>query len=274
MSTERATTLASPDDTFRMGTVEHLFAALAGLGIYGGLEIEIVGEELPFLDGGSSAWVAALSELALPSTPPELVVRKDGMIAAGASVYTFARGPRIMLRAKIDYGDARLAREAHWNGEREDFVTRIAPARSFVFARDLEVLSQMNPGAHVSPESVLVFTDDEIHWAGRPFTLDEPARHKVLDLMGDLYLYGGPPLGGQESGASVVSVNVIKHFRWTINGEAQHWPDQAETVLLGKGEWVENEFWQAGTKGLEVEGADNPSGTLHLFFSGGQSTGR
>jgi UDP-3-O-acyl-N-acetylglucosamine deacetylase len=42
---------------------------------------------------------------------------------------------------------------------------------------------------------VVVLTPDAILCAGRPFAPDEPARHKLLDMMGDLYLHGGPPAG-------------------------------------------------------------------------------
>src|ERR1700744_3633713 len=64
VSTARATTVESPDGALRVATVEHLFAALAGLGIYDGVAVEIAGPELPLLDGAASAWCAALDTLA------------------------------------------------------------------------------------------------------------------------------------------------------------------------------------------------------------------
>jgi UDP-3-O-[3-hydroxymyristoyl] N-acetylglucosamine deacetylase len=63
-------------------------------------------------------------------------------------------------------------------------------------ARDLEELGARRLAARVDPESVVVVAPDAIHAAGAPFFGDEPARHKLLDLIGDLYLYGGPPRGG------------------------------------------------------------------------------
>jgi UDP-3-O-[3-hydroxymyristoyl] N-acetylglucosamine deacetylase len=158
----------------RVATVEHLLGACAGMGVHEGLLIEIHGDEAPLLDGGARLWCELLAELDVRPSPPPLVVLEQGVVEVGASRYTFAVGAR-QLRVRVDYGDARLSKEASWAGDAEDFRGRIAPARTFL----------------VAPE--------EIHWAGRPFEADEPARHKLLDLAGDLFLYGGPPEGTLEA---------------------------------------------------------------------------
>ena len=95
----------------------------------------------------------------------------------------------------IDLGYPRFAAEARWQGSPQDFVDRIAPARTFTLARDVEELVRRGLARHVDPDSVVVLAPDAVHHSGRPFRADEPARHKLLDLIGDLYLHGGPPLG-------------------------------------------------------------------------------
>ena len=95
----------------------------------------------------------------------------------------------------VELGDSRLSASASWSGDAIDFAARIAPARTFALARDADELVVAGLARHVDPASVVLVADDAIHSAGMPFAPDEPARHKLLDLMGDLYLRGGPPRG-------------------------------------------------------------------------------
>lgn len=194
-STARALTIEVP----RVGTVEHLFAALAGLGVREGIAIEVEGCELPLLDGAASAWCDAIALLAIewrvPALEPRLRIVRDGFVDVGQSRYELARDNCIEVVACIEFGDARLAREASWRGDAVDFRARIAPARTFALSRELDELLARGLASHVSAESVVVIAPDVIHASGPAFTVDEPARHKLLDLIGDLYLHGGPPRG-------------------------------------------------------------------------------
>lgn len=174
----------------RIGTVEHLFAALAARGIRSGLTIAIDGSELPILDGCAATWAAALEGLA--SSSPSLRVARAGSLEHGGSRYDFVPAEDTKVSVTIDFGDARLAPHAAWDGDPEDFVVRIATARTFGFAHEVEMLLARGLAQHVAPESVVVIAPDVVHAAGKPFAADEPARHKLLDLLGDLYLHGGP----------------------------------------------------------------------------------
>jgi UDP-3-O-[3-hydroxymyristoyl] N-acetylglucosamine deacetylase len=194
-STDRATTVRAAGSSLRVATVEHLFAAFAAFRVYEGLTIRIEGDEVPLLGGGAHEWCVALQDLGLRPSAPPLRVLQDGTVEVGESRYTFACHPEVSVVARIDFGDPRIAPEAAWNGDPNDFATRIAPARTFAFARDLEAMAAQGLASHVAPESVVLFTPDTVLSAGRPFSADEPARHKLLDLIGDLYLYGGPPIG-------------------------------------------------------------------------------
>lgn len=211
VSTARATTVESRDGQLRVATVEHLLAALAGLGIYEGLTILVQGPELPLLDGGAAAWCRAVAGLGLPGpragapgsevrggyarSGPRLRVGREATLEVGLSRFDFTPGEQLDLSVCIDLGDARGPLEARWRGEPGDFVERIAPARTFTLGRDIEDLVRQGLARHVDPTSVVVLAPEGVHCAGRPFVADEPARHKLLDLMGDLYLHGGPPVG-------------------------------------------------------------------------------
>jgi UDP-3-O-[3-hydroxymyristoyl] N-acetylglucosamine deacetylase len=197
VSTNRATTvaLARHDRAPRVGTVEHLFAALAGLGVYQGLAIDADAPELPLLDGGAARWTEAVATLAIaPGLPPTRIARA-GVIEVGASRYELSPGPVPEVEVSLEFDDARLAPRAAWAGNSDDFRDRIAPARTFAFSRDLLELARAGLAQSAHPTSVVVVAPDAILCAGTPFLPDEPARHKLLDLIGDLYLHGGPPLG-------------------------------------------------------------------------------
>ncbi len=194
-ATARATTVESLDGRVRVGTVEHAFSALAGLGIHEGVTLTVDGPEMPLLDGGASDWCSALAALGLPATRPALRVTRPAVFEVGPSRFELSPATEVDVEVCIDLGDPRFSPGARWQGSPRDFVDRIAPARTFTLARDVEELVRRGLARHVDPGSVVVLAPDAVHHSGRPFLADEPARHKLLDLMGDLYLHGGPPVG-------------------------------------------------------------------------------
>lgn len=196
-STARATTVEAHGGRLRVGTVEHAFAALAGLSIHEGVTLEVHGPEMPLLDGGASAWCAAIADLGAASSPPRLRVARAAAFDVGPSRFELAPadGDFVEVVIRVDFDDARLAPEASWAGDAADFVERIAPARTFALAREVDELARRGLARHVDPACVVVLAPDAVLHAGRPFSPDEPARHKLLDLLGDLYLHGGPPIG-------------------------------------------------------------------------------
>jgi UDP-3-O-[3-hydroxymyristoyl] N-acetylglucosamine deacetylase len=194
-STLRATTVEACGGGLRVGMVEHLFAALAGLGVYEGVMIEVDGPEMPLLDGAASAWCDAVSGLHLSRQTPRLRVVREAVIDCGDSRYQFSPLDRVEVEVRLVLDDARVMPEARWTGDSDDFRTRVAPARTFALAHDFQELARLGLSRHVDPASVVVLAPDAVHCSGRPYSADEPARHKLLDLMGDLYIHGGPPLG-------------------------------------------------------------------------------
>lgn len=197
VSSARATTVEACGGALQVGTVEHALAALGGLGIHEGVTFDIDGPEMPLLDGGAAAWCAALGRLALPSSFPRLRITRPATYDIGPSRYDFApdTDASVELTARIDFDDPRLTPEATWRGGAADFAARIAPARTFALAREVDELALRGLARHVDPACVVVVAPDAILHAGRPFSSDEPARHKLLNLLGDLYLHGGPAVG-------------------------------------------------------------------------------
>jgi UDP-3-O-[3-hydroxymyristoyl] N-acetylglucosamine deacetylase len=197
-STVRTTTVEAHRGALRLGMVEHLFAALAGLGIHGGVSVSVEGPELPLLDGGSAAWCAAIDRLRPVATRARLRVAREAVMEVGASLYEWWPHDGVEVEVRMDlagHDAVRVEPEARWSGDAADFRSRIATARTFALAADIDELLNAGLARHVDAESVVLLAPHVVYSAGRPFSSDEPARHKLLDLLGDMYLYGGPPVG-------------------------------------------------------------------------------
>ncbi|MDP9036501.1 MAG: UDP-3-O-acyl-N-acetylglucosamine deacetylase [Myxococcota bacterium] len=194
-STYRSTTVCARGGRLNVAMVEHALAALAGLGIREGCTLAVDGAEMPLLDGGAAGWCEAMVALGLSEGPPTVCVAREAVIEVGPSRYELSPCDRVDVGVRIEIADRRVAPEAAWAGEPHDFRTRIAPARTFVLVDDIADLARRGLARYVDPNTVIVITRDTIHCAGRPFSADEPARHKLLDLLGDMVLFGGPPWG-------------------------------------------------------------------------------
>ena len=194
---DRGVTLASADDRVRVDLVEHLFAALGGLGVRAGVRVTIDDDELPLLDGGARLFAEAILALGLvtEAAPRALVITRNASISRGNAVYDFATGSGVAIQVDVEFR-APVGREsAAWSGDAVDFVERIAPARTFGWADEHAALLASGRAASVDLEAVLVYGDGGAIAGCKPAAKDEAARHKLLDLIGDLAIHGGPPRG-------------------------------------------------------------------------------
>jgi UDP-3-O-[3-hydroxymyristoyl] N-acetylglucosamine deacetylase len=192
---DRGVTIASPDERIRLDLVEHFFAAVGGLGLGAGIRLTSDDLELPILDGGARRYAEALRSMGLPRVPRPLFIAREATLRRGASVYRFSPGTTPRLRVEVAFRPPVGEQEAAWDGDADDFTTRIAPARTFGWADEHAALQASGRAASVDLESVLVFDGAGVMLGCRPAEPEEAARHKLLDLIGDLALYGGPPGG-------------------------------------------------------------------------------
>ena len=194
VSTRFATVLAR--DGVRVSTVEHLLAALSGLGV-DDARVEVDGDELPALDGGAAGFVALLRRAGLRAGPGEvrpLRLERAIELSQGPARARVLPAEQLAIAYAIDFahpavGRQRLALDAL---SPERFERDIAPARSFGFLRDADALRAAGLAAGASLENTLVFDDEKPLNPQGPRWPDEPVRHKVLDLLGDLALLGRP----------------------------------------------------------------------------------
>jgi UDP-3-O-[3-hydroxymyristoyl] N-acetylglucosamine deacetylase len=192
ISTERATTLAR--EGVCAATVEHLLAALYGLGV-DNLRVELDGPELPALDGSAAPWVDLLRRAGTcPQAAPRrpLALGREVEVREGERWIRAEPADRLSLAYAIEYDHPAVRRQeiAFEGDDPERFARELAPARSFGFASELPDLERAGLARGGSLASaVLVGEQGVVNSEGLRFP-DEFVRHKLLDLLGDLALLG------------------------------------------------------------------------------------
>jgi UDP-3-O-[3-hydroxymyristoyl] N-acetylglucosamine deacetylase len=178
----------------RVRTVEHLLAALAGMGIEDA-RIEIDGSEVPLLDGSARDWLEAILEVSdageVQSSPAALLAPL--CLNDGDAFVSAIPSPELRFSYGIDFAYAAIGNQWHsWSPAQASFASEIAPARTFGFAPQVEQLRQAGLIRGGSLENALVC--DVSGWLNPPLRFaNEPVRHKILDLVGDLSLLGNFP---------------------------------------------------------------------------------
>jgi UDP-3-O-[3-hydroxymyristoyl] N-acetylglucosamine deacetylase len=195
--TDHGVTVRSRRGGGEIDLVEHLFAAFAGLSIRSGVTTTLSGPEVPLLDGGAAELSRALLALGPPRQGPPLLVAERGSVEVDGARYTFEPGPSVEVEVEVDFERGGIGRQsATFAGNATRFLDEIAPARTFGFAADADALRARGRARFVDPHSVIVLDEEgRALPPGRPPRPGELARHKLLDLLGDLFAHGGPPRG-------------------------------------------------------------------------------
>ncbi|MDB9528563.1 UDP-3-O-acyl-N-acetylglucosamine deacetylase [Oscillatoria sp. CS-180] len=188
-----STELAVGDATVR--TVEHLLAAMAGLGI-DNARIEVDGPEMPLLDGSAQVWVEALQAAGCQvqsGDRPVITVSEPIWVRDQDAFVVAMPAPAARFTYGIDFDLPAIGNQWYsWSPDTQSFVDEVAPARTFGLAHQIEYLRQQGLIKGGSLENALVC--DREGWVNPPLRFEnEPARHKLLDLIGDLSLLGALP---------------------------------------------------------------------------------
>ena len=179
----------------RINTVEHLLASLFALGI-DNVRVEVDGDELPVMDGSASPFVELVrragrrrSEVPRRRVCPSRVLEirdQDRFIRVSPA-------DRLEIDYAIEFAHPEIGRQrlSVPSFDEAYFVEQIAPARTFGFADEVEVLRRNGLARGGNFDNAIVLDDRRILNADRLRFPDEFVRHKVLDLIGDLALLGG-----------------------------------------------------------------------------------
>jgi UDP-3-O-[3-hydroxymyristoyl] N-acetylglucosamine deacetylase len=183
----------------RIGTVEHLLAALSGCGI-DNARIEVEGPEIPIADGSSEPFVALVREAGIhEQRAPRryLMVRKAVSVSEDGKLARLspARG-RFAVHYTIDFHHPLISDQSYrLELNEKSFQKDIARARTFGFKRDVEHLHRAGLARGGSLENAVVVDDFNILNPEGLRYPDEFVRHKILDALGDLSLIGMPVIG-------------------------------------------------------------------------------
>ena len=200
-TTELGTNMTN-DAGVSVATVEHFLAACAGLGV-DNVRAELDGPELPILDGSSKPFVALLERAGLKhQAKPRRVLRilKTVEIRQGVKFACLSPGEDFTMRIAIDFPTRAIGRQAiSFTMLPGAFAREIAWARTFGFAHQAEQLYAMGKGLGASMDNTVVIENDAVINPGGLQAHDEFVRHKLLDVIGDLFLAGGPIAGLYEA---------------------------------------------------------------------------
>lgn len=196
VDTSLATTLGM--DGVKVGTVEHLLSALAGLGI-DNVRVEVDGPEVPVMDGSAAHFVEMVTSAGLRELEEKrsyLLIKKAVTVADGDKEATLAPARRFGVSCTIDFQHPLISSQSFElemsNGR---FSGEISPARTFGFLRDVEKLKKLGLARGGSLDNAIVVDESSIlNPDGLRFP-DEFVRHKILDAIGDVSLFGRPVIG-------------------------------------------------------------------------------
>lgn len=221
VDTSRGTTIE--EKGVKISTIEHALAALYGLGVDNAL-IEIDAPETPIMDGSARLFVEAIKNTGIVEQQEnkKYYVVKEKMVynneVDGVELIAFP-DDHFSLNVLIDYDSQELKNQFATLNNIDQFEKEIAPCRTFVFLRELEALLNANLIKGGDLENAIVIVDKKVSQEeldrladvfNQPkvkvkpegvlnnldlFFSNEPARHKLLDMIGDLSLIGRPIKG-------------------------------------------------------------------------------
>ncbi|WP_025821043.1 UDP-3-O-acyl-N-acetylglucosamine deacetylase [Shewanella marina] len=188
------------DDGVRISTIEHLFAALAGLGIDNAV-IEVDAPEIPIMDGSASPFVFLLQSAGIAeqaAAKKYLRIKRTIRVEDGdkwAELRPY-QGFKVNFTINFDHPEiARSQQHMEMDFSSSAFIRDISRARTFGFMRDIEYLRANNLALGGSMENAVVLDEFKVLNPDGLRYEDEFVKHKILDAFGDLYVAGHSIIG-------------------------------------------------------------------------------
>ncbi|MDP2939608.1 MAG: bifunctional UDP-3-O-[3-hydroxymyristoyl] N-acetylglucosamine deacetylase/3-hydroxyacyl-ACP dehydratase [Candidatus Omnitrophota bacterium] len=229
-------------DGFEIHTVEHLLAVLVGLGI-DNLIVEINNNEVPGLDGSGLEFIEVIKKAGIEeqnSPRKYFLVKEPVWVAEKDSLLAVFPHPSFKISYTLDY-DHPILRSQYISLEinPETFEKEISSFRTFVLQDEVEELKKIGLGKGASYDNTLVVTDDGVI-KNQLRSPDEFVRHKVLDLVGDMYLLGMQMKGNVVAIKSghTLNIKLIKKLteqkaRYELGGVGSNYTFKQEAKELG-----------------------------------------
>lgn len=191
-------TMIGRDDGACIGIIEHLMAALRGMGIDNAM-IELDGPEVPIMDGSAAPFVRLIEQAGIVSQAAAaraIRVLKPVQVGDDSRYARLEPGAVSTFGFEIDFPSRAIAhQEGHIRLTRPGFVSDISAARTFGFLPEVRAMQAQGLARGGSLDNAIVLDGDRVLNEGGLRFPDEFVRHKLLDAIGDLYLAGAPILG-------------------------------------------------------------------------------
>ncbi len=187
------------EDGFIISTIEHLMSALAGLNIDNAL-VEVDNYELPIMDGSALPFVKMLKSAGtqVQDAPRHFfIVQEPVEIEDKGKFVGVYPAPYFRITCTIEYSQCPLIRTQTQDQiiTTDVFAKQIAPARTFGFLQEVEIMKKFGLGQGGSLDNALVIDQDKVLNPDGLRFKDEFVRHKMLDCIGDFSLIGLPIMG-------------------------------------------------------------------------------
>jgi UDP-3-O-[3-hydroxymyristoyl] N-acetylglucosamine deacetylase len=184
----------------RIGTIEHLMSALAGLGI-DNIQIDVTAPEIPIMDGSAAPFVYLLQQAGVvdQKKPKRFIrVKKKIEIKDGDKWVQLNPHEGYQIRLTIEFNHPvfkKSTQTVFLDFANTSYISEIARARTFGFIHEVEYMRTNNLGRGGSMENAIVLDEYRVLNQGGLRFEDEFVRHKALDAIGDLYVLGHPIIG-------------------------------------------------------------------------------
>jgi UDP-3-O-[3-hydroxymyristoyl] N-acetylglucosamine deacetylase len=187
----------------KISTIEHLMSALSALGV-DNLLVELDSFEVPIMDGSSAPFIFLVQSAGIleQDSPKRFIVIKDIVrVENGTSWAQVSPHNGFMVTLEIDFEHKKIKESGQKltiDFAEQSYLKEISRARTFGFERDVEMLQKQNLALGASTVNAIALSDDDIlNEDGMRFH-NEFVKHKILDIVGDLYLLGGNLIGHYE----------------------------------------------------------------------------
>lgn len=181
----------------KIQTLEHFLAVLYMFGI-DSLVVEINGDEIPIMDGSASPFVQAILKTGIKFLPKKkkfIKILKPFAIKEKDAAFSFYPDSDFKITYSIEYDHPTIRKqELSLSVSIDNFITDIAPARTFGFLKDVPSLRAQGLALGGSLDNAVVLDEKGVISGALRFP-DEFVRHKILDLIGDLSLLDSPLIG-------------------------------------------------------------------------------
>jgi len=241
-------TVLSNGEGAKVGTVEHLMAALAGAEI-DNVIVELDGPEVPVMDGSAAPFlflIECAGVVEQDAARRAIRVLKPVRISEADATAELSPDHGFSMSFEIDFDNPLIRRqEISLTFASETFKTELSRARTFGLLDDVKRLRAAGLARGGSLDNAIVVTRDQVLNMGGLRYGDEFVRHKLLDAFGDLYLAGGPLIGyfrGVRSGHAHTRRLLAALF---ADDEAWRYTTMSRAVELSGLEW-QNELQLAG----------------------------